>query len=89
MNNNTRVAQIEARLNAALNPDYLHIIDESHKHVGHAGAKSGGGHFKVMIHSAAFTNLSRIACHRLVNDAVADMFAHDIHALTIKIKTES
>jgi BolA protein len=86
MSNNQRVEKIEAALEEALAPEYLHVIDESHKHVGHAGAQSGGGHFKVIISSAAFTGLNRIASHRLINAALADMLKHDIHALSIKIK---
>ena len=73
-------------LNHALAPSLLEIEDVSHHHAGHAGAPSGGqSHFELRITSAAFEGKSRIACHRMVNDALAALLAGPIHALQIHI----
>jgi BolA protein len=83
----TRVALIEARLRAALEPQSVEIDDESHKHAGHAGAASGGGHYRVHVVSRRFAGLPRLARHRLVYDALADLMQHDIHALALTLAT--
>jgi BolA protein len=72
------------RLVAGLTPTRLEIVDESHKHVGHAGARDGRGHFAVEIESAAFAGKTSIAMHRLVYAALGEMMQTDIHALSIK-----
>ncbi|MFZ1829602.1 MAG: BolA family protein [Candidatus Competibacteraceae bacterium] len=77
-----RVALIEERLQAALAPDSLEIIDDSIAHAGHAGARDGG-HFTVRIVSTAFTGKTLIQRHRLIYAAVADLMHRDIHALSI------
>jgi len=82
--NEARIATIRARLTAALAPTALEIIDDSHKHVGHAGAKDGRGHFSVNITSAAFAGLAPLACHRAIYAALGRMMETDIHALSIK-----
>ncbi|HCU53387.1 MAG TPA: BolA family transcriptional regulator [Gammaproteobacteria bacterium] len=80
-----RVAEIEHKLRAALQPLKLEIEDESHKHAGHAGAReSGGGHFNVTIVSAAFTGQGLLQRHRLVYDALGDTMRREIHALSIR-----
>ncbi|HAI59773.1 MAG TPA: hypothetical protein DCM32_07845, partial [Xanthomonadaceae bacterium] len=61
-----RAAAIEARLRAALVPVALVVIDDSHKHHGHAGAADGRSHFAVRVVSAAFAGLRPIARHRAV-----------------------
>ena len=81
--NEQRIEQIQTRLTDALEPIELEIIDESHKHVGHAGAKSGKGHFHVRIVSEQFRNLTPIRRHRLIYKAVEDLMDTEIHALTI------
>ena len=78
------VAQIESRLSAALSPMSLHIDDESALHAGHAGARDGGGHFRVEIVAEAFTGKGTLARHRLVYDAVGDLMPSAIHALAIR-----
>jgi BolA protein len=78
-----RQAAIEQRLRQALEPQSLRVEDESAQHAGHAGAASGGGHYHVHLVSARFVNLSRVARHRLVYDAVADLMPAEIHALAI------
>ncbi|MFN7570721.1 MAG: BolA family protein [Betaproteobacteria bacterium] len=81
----THVALIEARLRAALEPQSVEIEDESHKHAGHAGAATGGGHYRVRLVSRRFAGLTRLARHRLVYDALADLMQHDIHALALTL----
>lgn len=83
----TRVAQIEQRLHAALQPLRLEILDESAKHAGHAGAREGGGHFDVTIVATQFTGKSLLQRHRLVYDALGEAMRKDIHALSIHALT--
>ena len=61
----------------------IQIVDESHLHVGHAGAAGGAGHFRVQVIDARFKGLQRIAKHRLVYDAVSDWMPARVHALNI------
>lgn len=82
-----RVALIETAIQSSLNPAELEVIDESHLHAGHAGAKSGLGHFRVNIVAAAFAGLRPLQRHRLVFDAVGDLMQTDIHALSINALT--
>jgi BolA protein len=79
----SRSDQIRGRLNAVFAPVELQVIDESHLHAGHAGARSGKGHFRVLITTAHFKGLSRIDRHRLVYEALGDLMESDIHALTL------
>ena len=83
MANEERIEKIRQRLEDALSPSSLEIIDDSHKHVGHAGARGGGGHFTVNVIAAAFDGKSPIQKHRMVYDAVGDMMNAEIHALSI------
>ncbi len=82
-----RVALIEARLRTALAPEDLRILDDSAAHAGHAGARSGGGHFNVRIVSANFTGKSLLQRHRMVHAALDDLMSREIHALSIKALT--
>jgi BolA protein len=84
---NARTDMIRERLTAAFTPEQLDIIDESHLHAGHAGARSGGGHFAVTIVSTAFAGHNLLARHRMVYDALGDAMQTDIHALSIKAYT--
>ena len=68
-------------------PDHLEIRDDSANHAGHAGATSGGGHFKVVIVSGQFDGQSLLDRHRAVNAAVGDLFGAQIHALALKTLT--
>ena len=83
----TRAETIRSRLAAALAPTALDIEDESHRHVGHAGARDGRGHFRVRIVSAAFEGQSPLARHRAVYAALGDLMQTDIHALVIDART--
>jgi BolA protein len=78
--------QIRERL-IALAPLHIDIIDDSAKHAGHAGARSGGGHFRLSITSAAFAGLKIMQRHRLVYDALGPLMKQEIHALSIDART--
>lgn len=82
-----RVARIEQRLREVFSPEAVEVIDDSAAHAGHAGARDGKGHFNVLIVADAFRDRSRLARHRLVNEALKDMLKTDIHALSIKAMT--
>ncbi|MFU8838801.1 MAG: BolA family protein [Thiohalomonadaceae bacterium] len=82
----SRIEQIRSRIETAFAPISLEIIDESHKHVGHASAK-GGGHFIVQIVSDAFADKSTIQRHRMVYEAMGELMQHEVHALSIQAKT--
>ena len=84
--NERRIAIIRERLTQAFAPQRLNIVDESHKHVGHAQA-GGAGHFAVEIVADAFANKNLIQRHRLVYDALGDIMNTEIHALSIKAST--
>ena len=84
-----RVAQaIEQKLEAALSPEHLDIVDESHLHAGHAGARpEGESHFRVTIVAAQFRGLGRVQRQRLVYKALAEEMESDIHALALVTQT--
>lgn len=79
-----RVAMIRSRIESELEPLELEVIDESHLHAGHPGARDGRGHFRVRVVSAAFRDLSRISRHRRVYDIMGELMNTDIHALNIE-----
>lgn len=78
-----RVQRIRAALEAAFAPTLLEVVDDSHRHAGHAGARDGLGHFEVRIRSAAFAGMGALARHRAVYAALGEMMRTDIHALAI------
>lgn len=80
---NERETKMRARL-ALLEPLQLEIIDESHKHAGHAGAREGGGHYVVRIVSAQFAGKNTVARHRMIYFAMGDLMKREIHALTLQ-----
>ena len=82
----SRIEQIRSRIETAFAPVSLEIIDESHKHAGHASAK-GGGHFIVQIVSDAFAEKTTIQRHRMVYEAMGELMQHEVHALSIQAKT--
>jgi len=81
--NSRRVDRIQLLLEAAFEPESLRVDDDSHKHVGHEGAKDGLGHFSVSIVSSKFNGMKMLARHRAVYAALDDMMTTDIHALAI------
>lgn len=88
MNNEARLDKIRELLVAALSPSTLEVIDDSHLHVGHAGARGGAGHFTVKIDSPLFAGLTLLKQHRLVYKALDTMMDSDIHALSIQVMTQ-
>lgn len=81
-----RVAAIRAALERAFAPESLEVQDDSHRHVGHAGARDGRGHFSIEIVSDAFAGMSPVERHRAVYAALDDLMQTDIHALSIKAR---
>lgn len=79
-----RMQQMRERLTSRLEPLQLEIIDDSHLHVGHAGARGGAGHFTVHIVSEAFADKTLIERHRMIYDLLQDMMHTEIHALSIQ-----
>lgn len=80
--------EIATRLQTALSPEHLAVINDSAKHSGHMGDDgSGESHFTVEIVAAAFTGQSRVQRQRLVNAAVGDiLLSGTVHALAIQAK---
>jgi len=76
------VDEIKQRL-AVLTPEHIEIIDESALHAGHAGARSGGGHYQLTLIAAAFAGQTSVARHRAIYQALGDLMATRIHALSI------
>lgn len=78
---------ISRKLNDALAPSSLSVIDESEQHLGHGGWREGGEtHFRVNVVSAAFAGKSRVERHRIVNGLLAEELAGRVHALAISAK---
>jgi BolA protein len=69
---------------ASLQPETLEITDESSKHVGHEGARGGGGHYELVIVSAQFAGKPIQQRHRMIYEALGQMMRSDIHALAIR-----
>lgn len=81
--------KIEQRLRERFDPLHLEIRDDSDKHVGHPGATSGGGHYRVTIVAGAFEGLTLQQQHRLVHEALRDLLGGEIHALGLKTRPPS
>jgi BolA family transcriptional regulator, general stress-responsive regulator len=76
---------LKTKLEAAFSPDFLEVIDESHQHHGHSGAREGGEtHYRIKIKTPAFAGLSRLAMHRAINAVLADDLKGGVHALAIE-----
>lgn len=75
-------AQIRAILERAFRPVSLEVLDDSARHAGHAGARSGG-HFRVALVSSSFDGRAPLERHRMVYEALAPLMGHGIHALNI------
>ena len=83
MSTDTRILRMRALLANQLAPTVLELDDESALHKGHAGAASGGGHYRLRIVSSQFEGLKLVMRHRLVYDSVHVMMQAEIHALAI------
>jgi BolA protein len=81
--NTERIALIRERLESAFAPTLLEIIDDSHKHAGHVGARDGRGHFTVRIMSHKFAGTTPLERHRMVYEALGSLMQTDIHALSV------
>lgn len=81
--NQQRIAAFDQDLRKAFQIQSLEIDDESHLHAGHAGAASGGGHFRLEIVAPDFKGLNLVARHRAVYAALNRHIPKEIHALTI------
>ncbi len=76
---------IREQLMVALEPIRLDVINESHLHAGHASSPgTGESHYRVLVVARVFEGRSRVERHRMVNDALADLLKHRIHALAVK-----
>ena len=77
---------LQERLQQRLSPTQLEVLDESAAHLGHAGqdGTGAGTHFRVRIASPLFAGRSRVACHRLVYDALRDFLDRGLHALAVE-----
>ncbi|TAN70787.1 MAG: BolA family transcriptional regulator [Methylobacter sp.] len=80
---------IRQLLNNAFKPELLEIIDNSPAHAGHAGARSGGGHYHVTIIAEIFEGRSLVQRHQLIYNALGDMMKQQIHALGINALSPS
>jgi BolA protein len=80
--------RIAEKLTEAFAPERLEVLDESHRHAGHAGARPGGEtHYNVYIVSQAFRGKSRIERHRMINATLMSELQGGIHALAIRAAT--
>ncbi len=77
--------RIEARLRQGLEPVLLEVIDDSHRHAGHAGARPGGEtHYSVHVVSERFVGKSKVERHRMTYALLGDEFAASLHALALR-----
>ncbi len=82
-----RAERIHELLTSGLAPVSLAIEDESALHAGHAGAASGGGHYRIRMISERFDGLGKVGRHRLVYDCLREMMQKEIHALAMTLLT--
>jgi BolA protein len=75
--------KIEKRLRERFAPTRLEITDDSAKHVGHAGAARGGGHYACLIVAEGFRGRAAVERHRAVYEALGDLMKHEVHALAL------
>ena len=80
--------RIRQKLTKAFAPKELEVVNDSHRHAGHAGSPgTGESHFSVKVVSAAFTGKSRLERHRMVNDILVEELAGKVHALAVSALT--
>lgn len=84
----SRTARLEATLTQAFSPMLLRVVDDSARHAGHAGAQPGGEtHYNVVLVSAAFRGMNRVARSRAVHQALEAEFATGLHALSLTLRS--
>ncbi len=79
--------RIHEKLEQALNPKIVDVIDQSAAHAGHAGAASGAGHFRVILVADAFDGLNQVARQRRVYEILAEEMTSSVHALSMTCLT--
>lgn len=82
-----RAQRIVSDLRNTLHTEQVELIDDSHLHAGHAGAREGKGHFRVRVVSADFAGLRTLQRHQLVYRSLGELMQTDIHALSITALT--
>lgn len=88
----TYAERIRSKIEAALAPETLDVVDESHRHAGHLQHDGGAGqegetHFRVLVVSDAFVGKSRVARQRMVYDLLADELSERVHALSLTTRS--
>ena len=79
---------IQSKLNEAFSPTRMNIIDESHLHAGHVGARpEGETHFRIDIVSPAFGGISRVERQRMIYRVLAEELSDRVHALALQVRT--
>ncbi len=77
--------EIEDRLTRAFSPTALQVVNESHRHAGHAGDDgSGESHFAILIRAESLAAMTRVARHRAVQAALGDLNQR-VHAIALDI----
>ena len=75
------------RLESALGPARLQLIDDSEKHRGHGGYNPAGeSHFTLHVESAVFAGKGRVERQRMIYSALGDLMRERVHALSIKAR---
>jgi BolA protein len=82
-----RRTRIETKLRESFAAPYVLVVDESHQHAGHVGAREGGGHFRAVVVSERFAGKPPVERQRLVYAALAEEMGSDIHALSMQTLT--
>jgi BolA protein len=84
----SRADHIRARLQFALDAEHIQVVDESHLHAGHAGARPGGeSHFRLLIVSGRFAGKGQVERQRMVYSLLSDLMEGEIHALAMQTLT--
>ena len=84
----TRAARIRAIIESTFEPVVVDVMDESHRHIGHAGARpEGETHYHLRVVSPVFAGMSRVARSRAVHEALAAEFRTGLHALSLTLQT--
>ncbi len=76
---------IADRIQHALSPHHLEVMDDSDQHIGHAGHQGGGRHFTVIVGADSLKGLARVEAHRKIYALFTELMPDEIHALRIKI----
>ena len=78
-------AEMLARLNSALSPSSIQLVDDSEQHRGHGSYNPAGeSHFSLRIESPSFAGKSRVERQRMIYGALGDLMRERVHALSIR-----